>query len=64
MIPLSAASIRARRAPVAAADILVVMRDIYKRLKQPEVFRDYLAALRAEYQRLAALQQELDNAGL
>lgn len=47
-----------------AAEILVVMRDIYRRIKQPDVFRDYIAALRAEYARLSALQQELDNVRL
>jgi hypothetical protein len=40
------------------------MRDIYRRIKQPDVFRDYIAALRAEYARLSALQQELDNVRL
>jgi uncharacterized Zn finger protein len=54
---------RNRKKYQEAAEILMTMRDIYKRIEQPEAFDQYIAALRAEYQRLAALQQELDSAG-
>jgi hypothetical protein len=48
----------------SAAELLLVMRDIYTRLGQRDTFEAYLAALRVEYQRLSALQQELTSAGL
>ncbi len=47
-----------------AASYLQRVRDVYRRLGEPEAWDTYIADLREENNRLRALQDELRKAGL
>jgi len=56
--------IRGRANYATAAYLLIRVRDLYRRLGEPEAWDAYVADLREQNRRLRALKEELDRAGL
>lgn len=55
---------RDRKSYASAAELLTVVRDIYRRTSKDTEWQTYITALRAEFSRLPALQDELRKAKL